>query len=75
MHEGNLELEQTTDQGDVWATLRRADELEGLGVRDVASLATVKAVLIRLLASSSRLLLPALRVIADGSRDGLCLPP
>ena len=55
---------------DVWTLLQQADVAESQGLRDVASLVSIKNVLDQMLWYHSQLLLPALTIMADASRDG-----
>jgi hypothetical protein len=53
----------------IWSLLERADALEHEGVREIAPLMAIKSVLDQLLWLQSPFLAPALRIIADRSRD------
>lgn len=75
MHEGNIGIWKLDDGREIWGVLRHANELETQGGRDVPSLTAVKEVLDRMFSASSKLLLPALRIIADASRDGEIMRP
>jgi hypothetical protein len=70
MHENHLNIDHLKDGSDTWAILRHGDELERQGIQDITSLAAVRETLDKMLVVASRLLLPALRIIADGSREG-----
>ena len=70
MHEGLVNPPESIAGGDIWAVLRRAEQLEKDGVKDVPSLQAVKKILDRMLRSSSQLLQPATQIIADASREG-----
>lgn len=74
IHESHLDIDHLKDGRDTWAILRHGDELERQGIQDLTSLAAVRETLEKMLGVASRLLLPAIRIIADGSREGgLCL--
>ena len=58
---------------DVYTLLQQADVAENRGIQDAAPLISVKNVLDQLLWFHSQLLLPALTIVADASRDGKSL--
>ena len=60
---------------DVWTLLQRADSYEEQGLKDIPSLAAVKNVMEQMLLLHSQFLLPALRIVADKSREGLFQTP
>lgn len=70
MHEGRIDLRQQIDGSDIWTILRRADESSSQGARDVPALVAVSGILSQMLWYGSQLLVPAIKVIADASRDG-----
>jgi hypothetical protein len=67
-HEGQIILEPIGDS-DVWTVFRQADEAESRGERDVATLRYVRGILDQMSSTGSQLLLPALRAMADASRE------
>lgn len=60
---------------DAWAVLQRADSYENSGYMDIPSLVVVKDVMDQMLLYQSQFLLPALRLIADKSREGFAPYP
>jgi hypothetical protein len=72
MHDGSVD--RTEPYGsNIWAILRYADQLEAQGGRDISGLNAVRAVLDQMALTSSQLLLPAVKIIADASRDRECI--
>ena len=70
MHEGRLDLEQQENDTDIWTILQRAEESSNQGLQDVAALVAISGVLTQMLWYGSQLLLPAVKIMADTSREG-----
>ena len=70
LHDARIAFNNLPAGDDVWTLLQRAVSHEGQGLRDVPSLIAVKNVMDQMLSLQSQFLLPALRVVADKSREG-----
>ena len=70
LREASVNFSNPQDGADFWTTLQNADSAERVGARDAPSLLAVKAGLEHLQWFQPQLLLPALKILADGSRDG-----
>ena len=70
LHDARIAFNLQTGE-DVWTLLQRADSYEGQGLKDIPSLAAVTNVMEQMLLLHSQFLLPALKIVADKSREGL----